>query len=61
MGTYVRNGNRLGGLAAQILEQVLDEDGALGRLTVDVHGRIVRGGERDHVRGRGVRHGDGVI
>lgn len=49
-GTYVGNGDGLGSLAAQILEQVLDEDRALGDLAVDLDGRVVGCGEVNELR-----------
>jgi hypothetical protein len=63
--TYVGDGDGLIALA-DILEQVLDQDGPLGNLTVDGDRRIVRGGEGELVllgdRGGGRRHVcDGVF
>jgi hypothetical protein len=57
--TYVRNRNRLGGLAAQVLEQVLDEDRALSHLALNLQRRIIRGGEVHNVLA-GSRRGHGV-
>lgn len=37
IATYVRNGNGLVVVAAQIFEQVLDENGALGDLALNSH------------------------
>jgi hypothetical protein len=45
--TYVGDGDVLLGFTAEILEQVLDEDGALGDGALDLHVDAIGGGDVD--------------
>jgi hypothetical protein len=51
VSTYVGDGDGLGRDVAKILEQVLDQDGALGDLARDLDLLLVGSGEVDHVGG----------
>lgn len=64
IATYVGDGNGLIVVAAQVLEQVLDQDGALGNLALDAHRLVVGGGEVDDRTGGGISgcgHGCGNV
>jgi hypothetical protein len=60
MGTYIGNGDGVA-VVANVLEQVLDENGALGNLALDADISIVGGGQGDLLWGLGSssRHDDG--
>jgi hypothetical protein len=52
--TYVRDGNGLVGFTTEILEQVLDQDGALGNRALDLHVDTIGGGDADELDALGV-------
>jgi hypothetical protein len=47
--TYVGDGDRLLGFTTEILEQVLDEDGALSDRALDLHLDTIGGGNADEL------------
>jgi hypothetical protein len=60
--TYVGDGDGLIVVTTEVLEQVLDEDGALGDLALDLEGLVVRGREVDNGAGFGSsRHACGDL
>ena len=46
---YIRDGDGLVGFTTKILEQVLDQDGALGNGALDLHVDAIRGGDADEL------------
>jgi hypothetical protein len=57
MGTCINDGNGIENVAI-VLEQILDEDGALGDLALDANIDVIRRSQGNHVYGHGsiVKH-----
>jgi hypothetical protein len=54
VSAYVGNRNGLGGITTKILEQVLDENGALGNGALDLHMDTIGGGDADELDALGI-------